>query len=114
MESNQFAKAAVEASQKNLNMNITPEMIRSSKTLTCECGGTLFHDGVFFKILSPLISPTGQEETRAFQALICENCGKIPSAFDPMNVAPENAKAKLNKDLLGQSGTGGKNIGITY
>lgn len=73
---------------------VTNDMIRNSKTLTCECGGMLFKEALFFKILSPLISPSGKEEIAPMQVFVCENCGKVPSVFDKLEMVPNELKAK--------------------
>lgn len=97
---NQDQKAAkmVEASQNNLNMRITPEMLKNSKTITCECGGMLFREDIFFKVLSPIISPSGKEEVVPMPVFVCTKCGKVPSTFDTQNILP--AEIKATKKIL--------------
>ena len=82
--------------QNSLNMRLTPEMIRNSKTITCECGGMIFHEDIFFKVLSPLISPSGREEVVPIPVFVCNQCGKVPGVFDTQNVLPDEVKAVKN------------------
>lgn len=83
------------AAQNRIQMKVTPDMIRASKSITCECGGMLFQEKIFFKILSALISPSGKEETIPMPVFVCTNCGKVPSVFDAQNILPEEIRAKL-------------------
>ena len=78
-------------------MRVTPEMVRSSKTLKCECGGMLFHEKIFFKILSALISPSGKEELVPMPVFVCAKCGKVPSFFDSQNILPAEIKASADE-----------------
>jgi len=73
---------------------ITPDMIRSSKNITCECGGMIFQEKLFFKRISAILAPSGKEEVAPMPIMVCENCGKVPSAFDTNNVLPEEVRAK--------------------
>lgn len=82
------------AAQNRVQMKVTPEMIKSSKTVTCECGGMLFQEKIFFKILSPLISPSGKEELVPMPVFVCANCGGVPSFFDSQNILPDAVKAR--------------------
>lgn len=82
------------AAQRNLNMKVTPDMIRNSKSVTCECGGMLFQEKVFFKVLSALISPSGKEELVPMPVFVCTSCGKVPKFFDSQNILPDEVKAK--------------------
>ena len=67
-------------------------------TIKCKsCGNYLFIQSFVLKILSPLVSPTGQEEMIPIQVFSCGNCGAVldgmldgsgieekpKSAFDP-------------------------------
>jgi hypothetical protein len=81
------------AAQNKVQMKVTSEMIKNSKSLVCECGGMLFQEKVFFKILSPLISPSGKEEIVPIPVFVCEKCGKVPSFFDEQNILPDEIKA---------------------
>lgn len=82
------------AAQNRVQMKVTPDMIRSSKSVTCECGGMLFQEKVFFKVLSALISPSGKEELVPMPVFVCESCGKVPSVFDGQNILPDEVRAK--------------------
>jgi hypothetical protein len=73
---------------------LTPEIIRQSKNLTCDCGGILFKEGVVIKKISQFISPTGKEEVFPLEVLICEKCGKVPNEFNTHNIIPEELLAE--------------------
>ena len=75
---------------------LTPEILRQSKNLTCDCGGILFKEGVIIKKISQFVSPTGKEEIFPLEVLICENCGKIPTEFDTHKIIPEELLAKVS------------------
>lgn len=72
---------------------ITPDMLRSSKNIVCECGGMIFSEKLFFKKISAFISPSGKEEVAPMPIIVCENCGKVPGAFDTQNILPEELRA---------------------
>ena len=95
---NEFEKAqkAVNAQQNSPGkMQVTPETIKNSKTLTCECGGVIFEEKLMFKVLSALLSPSGKEETVPIPVMVCNQCGLVPSVFDPQGVLPEEIKTTL-------------------
>jgi len=73
---------------------ITPDMIKNSPNITCDCGGMLFTEKLFFKKISALLSGSGKEEVAPMPVMVCENCGAVPSVFDPQNILPEEIKAK--------------------
>ena len=73
-------------------LNITPETIKNSKTLKCECGGMVFEEKLMFKVLSALLSPTAREETIPIPVVICSSCGLVPNVFDPQSIMPEEIK----------------------
>lgn len=75
--------------QPTQKISLTPDMIKSFKTLTCTCGGMMFQSGVVFKKISPLISPSGKEEIYPLEVVICQSCGKVPRAFNNPDVLPE-------------------------
>jgi len=79
-------------------LKITPDMMRSFKTLTCDCGGQLFESGVVIKKISPLISPSGKEEAYPLEVLVCRACGKVPNELNIGNMLPEQVLA--TKKLL--------------
>lgn len=77
---------------------ITPDMLRQSKNIECECGGLVFEEKLFFKTISAIISPSGKEEIAPMPIIICRNCGKVPSAFDQQNILPAELKAAKIED----------------
>jgi hypothetical protein len=80
---------------------ITPEIIRQSKNVICDCGGILFRPGLAFKKISQFVSPTGKEELYPIELLICEKCGKVPNEFNAHNIIPEELLAKVPVDKFG-------------
>ena len=80
------------ASTQNAGIKVTPDMIRSSKNISCECGGMLFSEKIFFKRLSALITQSGKEEMIPMPVFVCEKCGKVPQIFDSQNVLPDEIK----------------------
>ena len=76
-----------------MRVTITPEIIQNSQTVKCECGGMVFTEKLVFKMMSPLLSPSGQAEMFPLNAMICDKCGKVPSVFDPNNMFPPELKA---------------------
>ena len=85
-------------------INITPEMMRDFKTLTCDCGGQLFTTGIVIKKISALISPSGKEEMYPLEVLICQSCGKVPNEVNAnaMNMLPSSVLAtpKEEKSII--------------
>ncbi|HRT03606.1 MAG TPA: hypothetical protein P5513_06665 [Candidatus Diapherotrites archaeon] len=73
---------------------ITPDMLRNSKSVVCECGGMIFTEKLFFKKISSILSPTGREEIVPMPIIICDKCGKVPSVFDTNNILPDEIRAK--------------------
>ena len=87
------AKAAVEAQQQTAPP-VTIDMIKNAASIVCEeCGSILFQEKLSFKRLSPILSPTGKEQLIPMPLVICEGCGKVPKAFDPQNLAPQELRA---------------------
>jgi len=78
---------------------ITPDLLKSSQTIACYCGGMIFSEKLFFKKISALMSPSGREEGIPIPIIVCEKCGKVPEAFDSMDILPEEIKSKKS-DLL--------------
>lgn len=88
------AQATIGAMQNKMpRPQITPEMLRNSRNVLCDCGGMIFSEKLFFKRISPLISPTGREEFAPMPIIVCEKCGKVPSLFDTNNVLPDEIRA---------------------
>lgn len=79
----------------NAPMQPTPEMIRNSQTVECECGGVLFSEKLMFKKLSSIVSPTGRDEIIPMPLFICEKCGKVPVIFDPLGLVPAELKTTV-------------------
>ena len=75
-------------------LKITPDIIKQCKTLTCDCGGMLFREGMIFKRLSQFISPSGKDEIFPITVIICEKCGKVPSEFNLNGILPEEILAE--------------------
>ena len=73
---------------------ITPDMLRNSQNVVCECGGMVFAEKLFFKKISAILSPNGKEEVAPMPIIVCENCGGVPAAFDTQNILPEEIRAK--------------------
>ena len=64
----------------------------------CEKGNTVFDSATMFKRISPLISPTGNEEFAAADVIICKTCGKIPPFFAAkMGDVPADMKSECKK-----------------
>jgi len=95
------AKNVIGAQQQIKGPQITPEMIKNSQSLKCDCGGTLFVEKLTFKKLSSILSPTGKDEIIPMPVIICETCGKVPSVFDPQGLIPKDLKATNNKPSKG-------------
>ena len=92
---NKFIPPGPETGQHSQpKVRITPDMMKNFKTLTCDCGGMLFETGVILKIISPIVSPTGQEETYPLEVIICKKCGKVPSDFDAGGILPPEVLSK--------------------
>lgn len=72
---------------------ITPDILRNSKNIVCECGGMIFSEKLFFKKISAFLSPSGKEEVAPMPVIVCENCGLVPSAFDTQNILPKEVRA---------------------
>ena len=73
--------------QEENNMGDSPLNLKLSDQITYVCGteldeeiceGVTFFPVVFFKVLSPLVSPSGREELIPVQTFRCSSCGSIP------------------------------------
>jgi hypothetical protein len=101
MDSNELkAKAAVGAANQRMGgPQITPDMLRNSQSIKCDCGGMIFAEKLFFKKISALISHSAKEELAPMPIIVCENCKRVPRLFDSNNILPEEIKAvKSEKD----------------
>jgi len=85
---------------ENPKIKITPDIIKQSKTLTCECGGMLFQSGMIFKKLSQFVSPTGNEEIFPIDVVICAKCGKVPNKFNVGKVLPDEILAEKDNAVF--------------
>ncbi|MFW6311049.1 MAG: hypothetical protein ACOC1K_02315 [Nanoarchaeota archaeon] len=88
------AKKLINNQRTQGKVQITPEMIRTSQTFECSCGGKLFSEKLMFKKLSSLITPSGKEEVQPFPVIVCEKCGKVPEFADPHNIVSDDLKDK--------------------
>jgi hypothetical protein len=69
---------------ENLNIKLSEQ-----PTMTCAvldedhnlCENTTFFPVMFFKELSPMMSPSGKEELIPVETYRCSACGSIPSRF---------------------------------
>lgn len=75
-------------------INITPDMMKNFKTLTCDCGGMLFESGIVVKTISGIVSPSGKDEDYPLQVLICKKCGKVPREINVSGILPEEVLSK--------------------
>ncbi len=82
--------------EEQTRMTVSPEIIKSQKTLTCSCGGMIFIGGVVFKKLSPLISPSGKEQLFPIEVLMCQKCGKVPEEFNEKGFLSNEVLSKTN------------------
>jgi len=83
---------------KQQGIRINPEIIKNAKLFECDCGGAKFREGIMFKIISPILSPTGKEEIFPMNVIVCDTCGKIPSYFNPENIIPKEYLAIKNEN----------------
>ena len=72
---------------------VTQAMLKDAPIITCDCGGMIFTEKLFFKKLSLIVSPTGKEEMVPMPILVCEKCGKVPTMFDTNNILPKELLA---------------------
>lgn len=62
--------------------------------ISCECGGKKFTNGLMFKRVSSIISPTGKEEVIPVEVFTCDTCGKLPEfVTSKIPGIPEELKA---------------------
>jgi|DEB0MinimDraft_3_1074331.scaffolds.fasta_scaffold00735_7 hypothetical protein len=65
--------------QQRVNLNLA-----DAQDIVCsKCGGHFFHQVTFFKKISALVSPTGQEGIVPLETYACLECGNINSEFLP-------------------------------
>lgn len=63
--------------QQELNQGIKVDLAKAPWN-ECECGGKIFEPRLMFKRISPIVSPSGQEEMVPIETFICATCSKIP------------------------------------
>lgn len=73
---------------------VTQEMVKNSKDLTCDCGSRIFDEKILLKKLSPLLTQSGQEEVMPIKVIVCDSCGLIPREFDTEKVISDELKTK--------------------
>jgi hypothetical protein len=67
---------------------LTPAMLKESKVFECDCGGKMFEEVVFFKVISSIISPTGKQENYPMGVIVCKKCGKVPTKLNKDGMVP--------------------------
>jgi hypothetical protein len=75
-------------------LRLTIDQIKTAKPVLCDCGGAIFSEKLMFRRISPIISPTGKEETYPMNVVVCNKCGKVPSGFNPYDLVPKEFLAK--------------------
>jgi len=80
--------------EQQTRIKVTPEMLKGFKTVTCECGGMVFENGVILKKISPIISSTGKEEIYPIEVLVCKKCGKVPQELNMNGILPDEIITK--------------------
>jgi len=83
--------------QPQTRIKITPEMIKSFKTVTCDCGGMVFESAIVLKKISAIVSPSGKEEMYPLEILVCKKCGKVPDELNVEGMLPDEILTKNNK-----------------
>ena len=68
---------------------ITPQIIKDSKTFECGCGGKRFEEQMIIKKISSLLSPTGKNELFPMNILVCSNCKLVPNELNPDGMIPD-------------------------
>lgn len=74
---------------------LTPEMVRNSQVVKCDCGNVTFSEKLTFRKISSILSPTGREEVIPLPVVMCDACGKVPAIFDPHGMAPPSIKGQV-------------------
>lgn len=62
---------------------ISVDLTQATDIECSKCGHKFFHEVLFFKKLSALLSPTGQEAILPIPTYACLECGNINSEFLP-------------------------------
>lgn len=71
--------------QLNIDLHNQPEVH------CLACNSIFFHEVVFFKRLSAIISPTGKEQVVPITTFACTSCGNINPEFMPVKLS-DNVK----------------------
>jgi hypothetical protein len=79
-----------QSSQSQDNRNQSSKMsvdLSQAMDIECsQCSNKFFHEVVFFKKISALLSPTGQEGIIPIPTYACLECGNINKEFLPYNM----------------------------
>jgi uncharacterized Zn finger protein len=62
---------------------VNVDLNQASDIVCSNCGGKFFHEVTFFKKISALLSPTGQEGIIPIPTYACLECGNINEEFLP-------------------------------
>lgn len=71
--------------QLNIDLHSQPEV------QCLKCNSIFFHEVVFFKKLSAIISPNGKEQVVPITTFACTSCGNINPEFMPVKLS-DNVK----------------------
>jgi len=80
-------------------VSIDPKIIKDAKLITCDCGWAIFEEKMMLKRISPIVSPTGNEEMFPMNVLVCASCGLVPTALNPGDMIPVEYLAKKKVQL---------------
>jgi len=78
-----MANELFQGGQKPPRANVNVRLEDLTDVKCDECGGEYFKPVVMIKRLSPLVSPTGQEQLMPLQVFRCDDCGHTNKAFMP-------------------------------
>lgn len=68
--------------------------LSQAEWVSCEKGNNTFDTKILFKRISPLLSPTGNEEFFPIEVIVCSTCGKVPKFYaDRIKELPANMKS---------------------
>lgn len=80
----------------NEETKMLSKMILTSPNVVCpNCGHKFFKEVYALKRISPIISPTGEEEVMPIPMYACDKCGTIPEEFQKRH----NFKAIVGEDI---------------
>lgn len=69
--------------QQEQQQQVTVDINQASDIACSNCGNKFFHEVTFFKKISALLSPTGQEGIIPIPTYACLECGNINDEFMP-------------------------------